>query len=529
MSRGFQGVKFRPTNRTAFQTKVPPPAPATIPAPVGGWNARDPLASMNQLDAVVMDNIYPETASVRLRPGRVTWATGITGNIKTVMGYNSGTASKLFAASASGIWDVTAQAAVGAVAITATDGKFEYINVTTSGGSYLAAVNGVDKLKLFDGTTWTNIDAASTPAITGVATTDLIDIHLFKRRVWFIQKNTTDLWHLSVDSFAGAATKFPLGPVFSRGGKLIAMGSWTIDGGQGLDDYFVIVTSEGEAAVYQGTDPTAAATWALVGVYYVGKPIGRRCLKKYGGDLLYLSELGLTPMSKLLQSATIDRSQAVSDKIKQAYADAVQTYRSVFGWDIVINPVYNAVQINVPQVEASLSYQYIMNNLTKSWCRFTGWSADCFGEFGSDIYSGMGTKVYKNWIGTADDAVGISSRCQQAYFKAGSSQAQVELFRPNFTYAGSVTLQSAFDVDFDMFTMSPTQATYAYAATQALWGTGRWGTAVWSGTQTPSGKQWLSNPNNPGIFRSLRLQTTSTNATFNWVSTDYLLKGTGPL
>ncbi len=40
---------------------------------------------------------------------------------------------------------------------------------------------------LYNGTTWTSITGSSTPAITGVTTTTLDDVTLFKNRVWFIQ------------------------------------------------------------------------------------------------------------------------------------------------------------------------------------------------------------------------------------------------------------------------------------------------------------------------------------------------------
>jgi hypothetical protein len=31
----------------------------SVPAPVGGWNARDPLAKMKPLDAVTLDELVP--------------------------------------------------------------------------------------------------------------------------------------------------------------------------------------------------------------------------------------------------------------------------------------------------------------------------------------------------------------------------------------------------------------------------------------------------------------------------------------
>ena len=36
----------------------------TFPAPTGGWNARDALASMGKGDAVILDNFVPKTTEV---------------------------------------------------------------------------------------------------------------------------------------------------------------------------------------------------------------------------------------------------------------------------------------------------------------------------------------------------------------------------------------------------------------------------------------------------------------------------------
>ena len=40
---------------------------ASIPAPLGGWNARDSLANMDPMDAVQMDNFFPTPNDVALR------------------------------------------------------------------------------------------------------------------------------------------------------------------------------------------------------------------------------------------------------------------------------------------------------------------------------------------------------------------------------------------------------------------------------------------------------------------------------
>jgi hypothetical protein len=63
---------------------------ASVPAPVGGWNARDSIANMEPLDAVQLINFFPTISNCVLRGGSTNWATGMTGQVQTIMVYNGG-------------------------------------------------------------------------------------------------------------------------------------------------------------------------------------------------------------------------------------------------------------------------------------------------------------------------------------------------------------------------------------------------------------------------------------------------------
>ena len=140
-----------------------------------------------------------------------------------------------------------------------------------------------------------------------------------------------NLWYLPSDSVQARQRVSRLG-YFPPRGKLVATATWTMDSGNGIDDYFVICDFKGELAVYQGTDPASSTTWSLVGVYFVGSPVGRKPFTKYGGDLLFLCDNGLYPLSKFMQSAVVDRTQAISFKIDGALQVAVTDYRDNVGW-----------------------------------------------------------------------------------------------------------------------------------------------------------------------------------------------------
>ncbi len=267
---------------------MPTTSSKNIPAPVGGLNDRDSLVEMSPSDAVVLENWFPYPAQVGVRKGSTNWSTGYPSTVETVVDYAppSG-AVTLFAAAGNSIYNATAQGVVGAAVVTGlSNARWQDVAITTPGGSFLYLFNGVDKPQLYNGTTWTAVDGASTPAITGVTTTLLVHGTLFKNRIFMVEINSLRAWYLPVNSIGGAANQLDLGSVFRKGGYLVAIYPWTIDAGDGADDHLVFISSNGECAVYSGTDPSTAATWQLVGVYTIGRPIGRRCCRKYAGDLL---------------------------------------------------------------------------------------------------------------------------------------------------------------------------------------------------------------------------------------------------
>jgi len=126
----------------------------SVPAPVGGWNARDSIANMPTTDAVTMQNMFPTPSSVNIRGGSTNFSTGMSGQVQTLMIYEGANVIKMFAIDAGGkkIYDVTAGGAATPVVTSGiSNAWWEYANIATAGGNFLYAVNGVDKPYLFDG------------------------------------------------------------------------------------------------------------------------------------------------------------------------------------------------------------------------------------------------------------------------------------------------------------------------------------------------------------------------------------------
>lgn len=530
----------------------------SVPAPLKGWNARDALAEMHPMDAVTLDNWFPGTSYCEIRGGYSDHANGSgsswllteagdkllmetgdallleasgssIGNIKTLMTYNALSGNnKLFAATSVGIYDVSTAGGVGAASLARTNGKHQWTMFGDGTNNWLIACNGVDKPAYYDGTTWTAVDSGTTPALTGLATTNIIAANVFKGRLFFIEKTSLSFWYLSSGAAGGALTEFDLSAECKRGGYLVAMGTWTRDAGDGMDDVAVFITSEGEAIIYQGNNPSSANAWAKVGAFYIGRPLGRRCITQYGGDMIVLTENGTFPLSAVLKTGSVNSKLALSFKIETAFTDAARSYGSNFGWEATVYPAKSALIVNVPITEDGQHEQYVMNTITKSWCRFKEWDAETFCVFSGELYFASGPYVEKAWTGQIDGSDNIEAYGKQAfnYFDAVGQVKRFTLFRPVLAVNGSISYLVDIDVDFADDPISGT-ATYT-AVSGAVWDAFNWDEAYWASGQEVV-KQWSSVSEWPGYCAAGKLKIATNSLTVQWNSSDFVFETGGVL
>lgn len=458
------------------------------PAPVRGWNTRDGIADMEPGFAVTLDNWFPMTAEIKMRKGSAEHVTDIDDGVnlvevETLATYKPQSGDQeLFAWADDSLYDASSAGAVGAALVSSlTNARWQYTNFSTSGGQFLIAVNGADKLLLYNGTTWAAIDGASTPSITNVATTALVHVFVFKERVWYIQLDTLTPWYAEVGAFAGALTAFQIRSVAKDGGYLVAGGSWTRDTGTGPDDFLVLVTSEGEVIVYSGVNP--ASDFALVGVFRTAKPIGRRCLLKYAGDLLIITTDGVIPISRLVSRERKESGVAITEIIQGSMADAVASYRLNFGWELFLYSEASMLLLNVPVDDEQV--QFVMNSYTKAWCRFLEWPANCFAEMDGKLYFGTLGEVRQAWTGSTDLDMSISAEAvfNFTYFGDRSNIKETTLVRPIMKYDVSpVSIKIAIDADFDVRT--PGSDIVSVSEQGSTWDVAKWDEAFWAGEPT---------------------------------------------
>ena len=482
-----------------------------VDVPLKGWDAISPLSKMEPAYAVTLQNWVPRTGWMELRQGYQAWCPNLGGSsvaVESLMTYRPSTGiEKLFAITGGAVWDVSTQGVPIAQPVGPfSNSRWQYINYTPPlGSNYLLMVNGADGYYAFTNTggtpTW------SQPSVTGVSTNVLSNINIHKQRVWFVEKNTTRVWYLPAGGLQGAANSLDFGQIMTKGGYIVATGTWTIDGGLGPDDYFCAISSRGQLIMYKGTDPSNASAWALVGVFDFPPPLGARCFTKVGSDLWMLSLEGVIPVSQGLPfDPSAIRSVAITSRIQNAMLDAARSYQSNFGWEMITYPAQALAIVNVP-ISANVSQQqFVTNMLTGAWCLFTGWNFNTFAIFNDLLYAGDNSgNVVQAYLGVADLVSPIIAVMGLAYnyFGDPATLKRVTMVQPLMVTSGQLTPSIGVSTDFAPISVTA-PAVVSLAATGAMYDSAVWDAAFYAGSNQ-SVLQWLSLTSNAGRAFSVQM------------------------
>lgn len=472
--RKLRGIQKPPFPQPDVVTKM-------IPAPTDGWDAISPLALMDPKRAPILDNWVPRPGFVELRAGYIPYIQELTLNpVETLAVWRGTAAQKMFAASGGKIYDISSATAVTTAVSGLSSNRWQYVNFTPAGAAtVIQLVNGLDLLQQYNGTAW------STPSITGlpggVSTANIINIASQKRRLWYVMKGSTVAAFMPTDAISGAvAGTLDLGALWNKGGFLVAIGNWTIDGGNGPQDYACFVSSQGQVSIYSGTDPTSSSTWSLVGTFDLAPPIGTRCLLRVGSDLALITQQGVLPMSQALPfDPSADRSVAITSRIQNAMTAASQIASGNFGWELIGFPAQNLAILNVPLVENSQQVQFVMATLTGAWCRFTGWNANTFCIFNNNLYWGDNVgNINQGYVGGSDflSAISADMQCAFNYFDDPGRTKRMTMIQPLLVAGGSVTPSLEVDADFGT---STTASPITFLSGSTLWDSAIWDQSVW--------------------------------------------------
>ena len=444
-----------------------------IPIPTLGWNARDPFSNMDPRYAIQLKNILPDETTATSRKGYEELSTGLGGSVETLATYKGESGSdELLAFADSKIYaiDTSTGTATEKRDNVTHNNRFRTLNIN----NLLVMVNGESVPATYDGTNVANL----TITAVGLTAADLNGVMSFKSRAYYWIENENAFWYCGPGAHTGAVTKFPLNYVASGGG-VTEIVTWTRDSGSGMDDLFVILMNTGEALVYQGSDPSSASTWSIIGKFTLAQPISIRGSCNLGSDRVIITKDGYTNLSTALTQARLTTKNNVGDNIVNDVRKQIELTSDNFGWDIQFLPSQSLLLVNVP-ISDNVTHQHVMNTNTGAWSKLQNMNGISWIEHANQPYFGTADgKVMKAFSGYSDNGRPIKTKIIPAFNALGDPSRKktptictviTDHLYPNYI---SVDTHQDFNIK-----ISPTLPLPPENA-GALWGAGLWGTFGW--------------------------------------------------
>jgi hypothetical protein len=480
-------------------------------APVKGLDIRDSLFGQDPRTAIIAKNVLCRRYGVELRRGFRRWLTNVPGEVRSLMSYfpprGAGGAflPRLWAAATDGnIYDSSApqnEAFVPPVALAlpgqVQPGVFSWTMFSAGGTNFLVVCGAGIGVWTFDHAGgWINRTGAING--TGGAVTNFDFVMTWMNRLWFLALNSNIAWYLPVASIAGAAQSFDFGPLLVFGGDLAAMGSWTLDAGDGIDDKLVIVGRGGDVLVYECTDPSQATQFRVIGRWAVGRvPVGRRFMSKYGGDLSIINGNGVELMSQLASArgllvpgGELGGSEDWIRYMEVIAKDVRQTFQSQF-WRTVHFPGEQCMIILTPHNRVQDSLQYCFGTLSGGWTEFAGVPMLSIEVHDGEVYFGtLDGKVMQMFFGNSDDLLSdgtpgrtVIADVQTAFVAMNNDPFHTKrplMCMPMFLAPSPPSVKAQINTEWSQ---QPVPGSPVYnPSALAKWDTAKWDQAKWGGS-----------------------------------------------
>lgn len=458
----------------------------TMPPPYGGLDLVSPIDNMDPSFALELVNIFPGAGAPTVRLGYEQFAdVGSTEPLKTLVTlYKKDGTSELIACGTTKIYKITEAGVVTNITGSTTPTSGEWQTVTYANNVYLC--NGTDNAQVYTGT-----GTCSDITFTGVSKNALINVTAYKERLYFVEKNTAKVWYgdLQVTGTAAtpALTSFDFQYVFTRGGFLVGIGSFSTNTSMTSQDYFWACSSEGEIVFYNGTYAGDATTWGLVARYYIGSPLGYRAFVRVNNDVWIITEQGIVPISGLFQSDPEAALQIVSRNVNPLISETAQQFPFNHQWAGFFWPAGRRVYISLPATGATCNLLVYAID-TKGWSRFNlfdaGHSLSSTMFKNLPFYGSSTGIIWEGETGQADavtttdsQSIAFSGRTAFNFYGSRGNYKAFKDIRPIMKVKRGVTLNLALDTDFKR---QPTITTVTTpVATFTPWGS-PWG-SPWSG------------------------------------------------
>ena len=477
-------------------------------APIKGIDSRVSVSAADPLHCLYTFNLVPYDYGMRVRQGYREWAIGLdlgaSGGVHTIVPFEGvledGSQDRLFAVTNEGIWDVTTSGAAPILKATFVDqnpsagfGTYSHY-VDGSGDDLMYYADSRNGLYVYDpvADTWAVATGINGPTIENI---NFVVSH--KQRLWFCEEGSQSGWYLDVGSNSGQATEFIFASKFKHGGALVGLFNWSVDGGNGVDDYLVAVSRAGDVLPFQGADPSSSDTWSVVGTYYIGKiPAGPNFGTEHGGELFLLSAYGISGMNSLLKGVNTPYSFAGSTETNNISSNIAGWLREriirtidQYGWGVRVAPSDGSFIVNTAQEPGFAQLQFVYNITTGAWGQWRDVPMIGFDSYLGNIAFGDAANRILYMDANVDNALltppegrpngdGIKFSVLTGYhaLEAPGHFKRVKLIRPDFIVKGEPTFSCVARYDYDV---SEVMVQTSPVAAGEVWDTGQWDIAVW--------------------------------------------------
>jgi hypothetical protein len=461
---------------------------------MAGMSSESSIIEMGASDSIYSFNVMTGEYGLQVREGFAS-ASGpvpVNGNseVRTVMGFrgtaDDGSKHKLFAVSNQGIYSSEESPVLKQPfpIITGKSGYGVFTTYVTIAGSYLFYADEDNGLFRYAEATeaWLPVTDLTLDGAPFDAT-KIVHVVAWKNRIWFTIRDSSVAYYLPVGQISGVLTAFDFGNKFPNGGSLVGIWNWTREGGSSINDYLVAISRGGDVLVYQGLDPSNAASFGIKGSWYVGDlPAGRSFVYSYSGDLLILTVYGALQLSALVQGVPASKDDAyLTKRITRFVREEMSVSKGFMGWTIIQHPRLGYLMITAPPRAGARSIQFVRAS-SGSWTMYRDIPVVSVGEFSGELYIGTdfdrGHKLYK-LTGSLDNGKPIQWALLTSYSGIGfpANLKRVHFIRPMFV--GTMTpvydVQARYDFDLAAIVGVPGYPD----ANVGVWDASLWDRAIW--------------------------------------------------
>jgi hypothetical protein len=453
-----------------------------ISAPLKGLSLSSKLIQGDPLTATVLDNWVIEENQIKARAGTLLRHTFAGGHpVETLVPYYG--APMQIAAAVNGTISLLSGTVVHS-GFTGNDWSWtSFANLSST--DYTIMVNGFDGVWSWDGTAMV-AETVTAPAAEPWITPAQFNIVLaHQNRLWFADTTNLAVYYLPLQQKSGEVALLPLNAIFKRGGTIRAMYTWSTTGATNITDQLVIFTTNGELAIYGGTDPTDPANFYLQGVYRFDAPMSKHAVANYGGELYCLISTGLVPMSTLMRAESEQLGAQDRNVFTNFYQPAL-LHRDSPGWSVIINPLSGRMICNIPQGGLNRYGQMVRFMPNPVWASWSAVPARCWGwldgrlYFGSD--DGLVYEMHPTFLN--DNGKPIKVDVQMAWSNYGTPASKLfKMILPYIQTEGSPLPFIDMKVDYDL--SAPTnQPDVTFSSQGAVWDLATWDVDGWGGALT---------------------------------------------